>query len=451
MRVAIFVHCFFPEHFYGTETYTLDLARSLRALGHDAVVVSAVFPGERERSSLVTQYEYQGIPVLCIDKNKLPNRRVKDTYYQPEMAEVLEQVLRDIRPDIVHVTHLINHTAALLEVTAKLRLPTVATFTDFFGFCFNNKLEAADGELCFGPNRRRTNCYACYLKASAQNPGAGLDQRVIGLYPLSRLAATFLDTARKVPWLTKGSMAGTLLDITTRPDTLLPFYSQYRAAIAPTHFLAEAYRRNRIPVQLTESPFGVDVDRTEKPKRSREWKLRLGFIGQLDAHKGVHILLDAFSQLPRDAAELHIFGPENQNPAYTTKLKSVAADLPVRFRGTFEAARMAAVFSELDLLVIPSVWYENSPLVLLYALATHTPVIVSDVPGLTEFVHNGVNGFVFERGSVNSLSAVLQRIAQSPSLASQMAASTSYERTTLDMANDVAKMYARVLKGVGTT
>ena len=46
MKVALFVHCFFPNHFYGTETYTLELARNLLALGHQPIVVTAIFPGE---------------------------------------------------------------------------------------------------------------------------------------------------------------------------------------------------------------------------------------------------------------------------------------------------------------------------------------------------------------------------------------------------------------------
>ena len=136
MRIAFFVHCFFPQHFYGTETYTLELARHYRAAGLDVVVVSAIFQGEQAADSLITRYEYQGIPVVCIDKNQIPHTRVKETYYQPDMRSVLEQVLREVKPDLVHVTHLINHTSALLEVTQQLGIPTYATFTDFFGFCF---------------------------------------------------------------------------------------------------------------------------------------------------------------------------------------------------------------------------------------------------------------------------------------------------------------------------
>ena len=58
MRVALYVHCFFPGHFHGTETYTLALAESLQKLGHDPVVVSSTFEGEEKAESLITRYNY---------------------------------------------------------------------------------------------------------------------------------------------------------------------------------------------------------------------------------------------------------------------------------------------------------------------------------------------------------------------------------------------------------
>src|SRR5262245_27907428 len=111
MKVALFVHCFFPDHFYGTETYTLELAKNLQGLGHEVTVVSAVFAGEPARDALVTRYVFDNVPVVVIDKNKAAHRTVGETYWQEEMRGPLRQVLQEIAPDVVHVTHLINHTA----------------------------------------------------------------------------------------------------------------------------------------------------------------------------------------------------------------------------------------------------------------------------------------------------------------------------------------------------
>lgn len=444
MRVALFVHCFFPDHFYGTETYTLDLARNLRELGHDPVVVSAIFPGEPGKPEVVSQYEYEGVPVYCIDKNHYPHTRVKDTYYQPALRGVLRDLLVKIAPDIVHVTHLINHTAVLLEIAHELSLPTIATLTDFFGFCYNNKLEAADGSLCSGPNPSRTNCLACYLKARAQQPAAGTVDRLGGTHPWSSLAAQGLHALHRLPGLRAGRLAGFVLDIKRRPDILKACYAHYRAVIAPTRFLCSAYRANGLQAPVTLIRFGVDFQRSPKPARKPEAPIRFAFIGQLARHKGTDILIDAFSRLPIGTAELHIFGPEDQDPEYMAELKAKADGRPVWFRGTFPGARLAAILAEIDFLVIPSRWYENSPLVLLNALASHTPVIVSDVEGMTEFVEEGKNGFVFARGSVRGLEQVLKSIIDRPAQAHVLSASTGYPKTTRAMTEKTLEVYARV-------
>ena len=443
MRVALFVHCFFPRHFYGTETYTYDLAYHLKRMGHDPVVVSAIFPGEPSMGELISRYEYNNIPVVSIDKNFLPNTRVKDTYYQPEMKPVLENVLRELKPDLVHVTHLINHTAVLLEVTKALRIPTFATLTDFFGFCFNNKLEAADGSLCEGPNLKRTNCLACYLKDAAHTPSvepwikwAGAPSHVNWIAPL-------VSRACKFPPLRSGPVDGLVEDLRWRPDTLLTTYSSYRAVITPTRFLQTAYQKNGLKVPAHNIWFGVDVCRTLKPRRSTATPV-FGFIGQIARHKGTDILIDAMRELGQGRATLQIYGPSDQDPVYLDKLKSAAEGLAVEFAGTFPKEEMARVMSEIDVLVIPSRWYENSPLVLLNALATHTPVLVSNVAGMTEFIQEGKNGFSFERGHSAALAQVMRRFISTPELAAEMALNTCFERTTEVMAMDTIKLYSHV-------
>ena len=80
-----FCSLFFPDHFYGTETYTLNIATKLIKLGHSVTVVTGIFHGEPSKGEVISKYVYNGINVLAIDKNFFPNRRVRDTYEQPEI------------------------------------------------------------------------------------------------------------------------------------------------------------------------------------------------------------------------------------------------------------------------------------------------------------------------------------------------------------------------------
>ena len=442
MKITFFVHCFFPDHFYGTETYTLDLARHYQAWGHDITVVSAIFQGEPSAAELITRYEYQGIKVVCIDKNHLPHSCVKETYYQPNMRPVLEKVLSDLRPDVIHVTHLINHTAALLEITAKLGIPTYATFTDFFGFCFNNKLEAADGELCAGPSATRTNCVACYLKDAVRNPHAqGWVKKATTPFA-AKVIANLAVLLHKFPGVTDKQMAMLVDDLAYRPNVLNKLYNNgYRAAIAPTQFLGDAYRANDITVPLHNIWFGVDIDRSPKPERRKGHIPVIGFIGQIAPHKGTDLLVEAFCRLPRNSAQLRIYGPEDQDAVYMANLKALATGYDVQFMGTFPKESMANIMQEMDLLVIPSRWYENSPLVLLNALATHTPVLVSNVSGMTEFLCPGTNGYSFERGSVDDLFQQLLDLVQSREKLYALSTSTNYDKTSSVMATETIAIY----------
>jgi glycosyltransferase involved in cell wall biosynthesis len=439
MRVALFVHCFFPDHFYGTETYTLQIAKNLQAMGHDVTVVAGIFQGEPRRARTVTRYVYDDVPVIAIDKNFEPHANLRETYWQETMRPYLRRVLDSIHPDMVHVTHLVNHTGVLLGEAKSAGYPVVATLTDFFGFCYNNKLEAADGALCAGPNGLRSNCVACHMKAS----GVARPQFGYGWAGLLMRAESALG------WPKNPARDALVSDLVARPHTLRQAYTAYDAMIAPTNFLRDAYVRNGFPPQRIHlGRFGVDLDRAAKRPAPDGAPLTVGFIGQIAAHKGVDLLLTAAQGIPADKLRLLIYGPANQDPAYMARLRSLATPA-VEFRGTFAPSAMAETLAQMDVLAIPSTWYENSPLVLLNALASHTPVLVADVAGLTEFLTGG-DGWTFRRGDAGDLRRVLVRLVEQPGPVRQASARTRYDRTTAAMTAEVADLYARVMAERGS-
>jgi glycosyltransferase involved in cell wall biosynthesis len=445
LKIAIFVHCFYPRHFYGTEAYTLAVAKGLIALGHDVTVVSAVFPGGVRQTSFIEEYVHEGVPVISIDKNEAPHRRIRETYDDPRLNVVHERILRRLAPDVVHVTHMINHTTSIVDVAAAMKLPIVATFTDFFGFCFTNKLEAADGSLCAGPSPSRANCLDCALKAIRVPAGPALSARLARAtrWPVVRpaiargLAAIGARTDAAVFGLSAS-------DLVRRPDRLSVTLAKIHAAVAPSAFLKQAYVANGFPRPLELSHFGIDIDRSAKPASDAP-KLRLGFVGQIAPHKGIHVLLEAMRAAARPNLALTIWGDVSIDRAYHARLRALAEGLDATFAGTVPASALPGVFAGIDALVIPSTWYENSPLILLQSLATHTPVIASDVLGLTEFFRDGVSGFAFPRGDVGALSALLARLADAPERVRAMSATTEYARGSADMVNDLVSIYDRVL------
>jgi len=432
MKIALFVHCFFPDHFYGTETYTLHVAKSLRARGHHVTVVTGVFQGEPRNRAILTRYIYDGMPVVAFDKNYLPHMTLRETYWQENARPVLRQILDELRPDIVHVTHLENHTAVLVDEAKAAGYPVVATLTDFFGFCYNSKLQSADGELCKGPNQLRTNCIACYEKAAGNWPRRNYKASIAAkrlYYGLKR----HRDERQLYP----------IGDVVKRPQTLRDAYKHYDAMIAPTQFLYDAYARNGFDTRrLSLSRFGVDLDRREKPAPAEGAPLTIGYIGQIAVHKGVDLLIEATRALKPGSFRLKIYGPVDESP-YFQKLRRLATE-DTEFCGTFPTAEFRSVLDGMDVLTIPSTWYENSPLVLLNALASHTPVVVSSVQGLTEFLDGG-NGWSFERGSVEDLTRLLRQLTEAPAKTRAYGLNTHYSRTIEVMVDEVVDTYDAVL------
>src|SRR6185369_6110645 len=98
-------------------------------------------------------------------------------------------------------------------------------------------------------------------------------------------------------------------------------------------------------------------------------------------------------------------------PEYVDSLKRKAADDPrVSFCGTFPNDRIGEIIADIDVLVVPSIWYENTPLVIYSAQAAGCPVIASNLGGMSEVVHHGENGLLFEPGDVSGLAELFNSL-----------------------------------------
>ena len=143
-------------------------------------------------------------------------------------------------------------------------------------------------------------------------------------------------------------------------------------------------------------------------------RLRIGFVGTLFWHKGVHVLLDAVRALPEGRFEVKLFGDTNVFPPYVATLKKAAEGLPVEFMGGFDETRTRDVYASIDVLVVPSIWPENSPLVIHEAFMAGVPVIGSRQGGIPELVTHGESGLLFDSGSSSELAAVICSLIEHP-------------------------------------
>lgn len=193
--------------------------------------------------------------------------------------------------------------------------------------------------------------------------------------------------------------------------------------VAPARHLRESHRqRFEIPEdRLVYLDYGFDLARLRGRARRAGEPFTFGYIGTHIPAKGVQDLIRAFAGVRGDA-RLRIWGrPQGRD---TEALRDLAAGLPperaarIEWRGEYRNQEIVRqVFNHVDAVVVPSIWAENSPLVIHEAQQLRVPVITADAGGMAEYVHHEVNGLLFEHRSVVALTEQMQRLADDPALA----------------------------------
>ncbi|NMB91055.1 MAG: glycosyltransferase family 4 protein, partial [Chloroflexi bacterium] len=204
-----------------------------------------------------------------------------------------------------------------------------------------------------------------------------------------------------------------------RRTYLAGILEQVDVALSPSHFLMEKIGEyGPLPRKMVYLPFGIRM--TSAPKSQGAGggeKIRIGYLGQMVPHKGVHLLLQAFHALSRDYAgcELNLYGRLDGRNSYEKKLLRMASGNPaIHFRGAIPNEQVGQVLSELDMIVVPSIWYENRPTVIVEAQMTGTPVIAARLGGMAELVEHGVNGLLFKPGNAEDLEEQLRYVCDHP-------------------------------------
>ncbi|MCE9593916.1 MAG: glycosyltransferase [Planctomycetes bacterium] len=428
MKVLLAVHNFLPQHTAGTEVYTLQLGQELARRGHEVVV----FTAEKDISLpdlSVREREYGGLRVIELINN-LYYADLRETWEQPKIAEIFDGVLERFGPDVVHFQHLWYLSIGCIEACAARYLPVLFTLHDYWLQCarYGQRVHA-DTSICHTIDFKR--CGECLTSFKfAQSPIerslarwiSGVRGAVgVNLAPAARGAARLAQgwkEARGAP--NEGGVdrarADELAVVVAERDRafrerVVPHVHRF---LSPSHFLRERFVEWGIPPErIRFLRTGIDLSRFGKVERTRAEKVRVAFIGTLAPHKAPHLLLEAWKRLPAELAaraELALYGPFQHNPAYVAELQRLAGEVGARLAGPLARNEVPGALCNTDLLVVPSVWYENSPLVIVEGIATRTPMLVSDLGGMAELVEPGLTGYHFKVGDVDDLARHLAEL-----------------------------------------
>jgi hypothetical protein len=166
--------------------------------------------------------------------------------------------------------------------------------------------------------------------------------------------------------------------------------------------------------------------------------------------KAPHVLLEAFAGLPPGAATLDVHGAHaayHGDDSYRSRLAPLLDQQGVRVHGPIPHDRVPVALASLDVLVVPSIWPEVSPLVIDEAFLAGIPVVASRIGGIPERVAHEVNGLLCEPGSVPSLRSALRRLIDEPALLTALRCGIPSVRAIEDDAAWTRQLYATCLEG----
>jgi glycosyltransferase involved in cell wall biosynthesis len=186
----------------------------------------------------------------------------------------------------------------------------------------------------------------------------------------------------------------------------------------------------------------------EDDKLRRLDKQVFAFFGQINAYKGVPLVLDAAARLRSltdRPFEIQVHGVIQQyQPGFKEELERRFAELQpqVIYRGAYDASRVIELMQATDFVLVPSIWWENSPVVIEEAFHARRPVICADIGGMAEKVEDGVNGLHFHARDPDSLARVMWRCIREPSLAGMLGAGVRRLPSLADSDRDYRAVYA---------
>ena len=445
MKIVLVVHLFLPDYFSGTEILTLYTAQELKSRGHQ-VHVFAAFPataGLQDHQRL-DHYEYEGIPVTRFKHAHAhmggQNNVAEQEYNNQLAAKFFTALLQQFQPDVVHFFHLMRISASVVDICDQRGLPTVLTPTDFWFICPTSQLRLPDGSICAGPDRFGANC----VRHLATLKKPGLITKILNHIP----PPVFMGMVQmaKLPAFKHIKPFNLVSAMSERKDFMRQRINRINKVLIPTRVMHEALMQQGLdPARVQRCTYGIKLPVVSETDHHKNGPLKIGIIG-LGEHKGAHVVIQAVRQLPGLNLVLQIFGRPTDFPAYAEQLKNLAnGDHRVQFCGTFKNEEIGDVLVHMDVLVVPSLWFENAPLVIYCAQAVGIPVIGSDMAGIAELVTDHDNGRLFPAGDAHRLAEIIAELAQDQAQIKRMSQCARIPKTIAAYTDQLVAVYSELV------
>ncbi len=402
----------------GAEIYATELFEAIRSDGSfEPLMVARAGPPVSTTSAKHAGTRFAllddepGVYLFYTDRNEIdlffgsaPDKRL----YSRDWRGFLEAV----RPDVVHFQHTLLLGYDLIRETRQvLDCPIVYTLHEFLPICHHSGQMVQTETLvpCDGASPQR--CHRCFPRFSAD---------------------MFL----------------------LRERTVKAALEQVDAFIAPSRHLADRFIAWGVPeTKLVVEDYGrLPLEPSPDPPQAGR-RRRVGFFGQITRFKGVDLLLEAVHRLEQRAVEVDLqlnganlaVQPSAFQESIEELLQRTAGS--VTYRPGYARSQLPQLMTQVDWVVVPSLWWENSPLVIQEAFMSRRPVITADIGGMAEKVRDGVDGLHFVAGEPDSLAETIERAVTSPDLWDLLRSGITNPRSMDAHVVAITDLYNRVLSG----
>lgn len=387
MKICLISNLYPPNVLGGAEVSVKKVSEELVKRGHEVIVITTHFNDKKiEIINGVKIYQIDPLNIYAIYDH--PNKTVflKPLWHMidlwnPYDDAIIKKILKIENPDVVHIHNFKGLSISSFAPAKSLNIPIVFTAHDYSLICMRANLLNSSGEIC------KNTPLTCKIYNKIQKQ------------------------------LVKN-----------KPDLL----------ISPSQFVINKLRLNGLfqDVKAEKVPLGIELKSNKKFEKDYS-TIDILYVGNLGEHKGVHILLNAFKKLKNNNIRLNIVG----KGTCEKNLKIMAEnDKRIKFHGFLEGKELLNMYENANLTVVPSIWYDNSPMVIYESFFSGTPVIGSRIGGIPELVEDGFNGYLFEVGNVVELEKLLEDLINKPGKLKKLENGTIESIKKYSMENHIKKL-----------
>ena len=396
MKILKIIHGYPPEYNAGSEVYTQSVCNEL-------IKKLEVVLFSREENDYALDFSFRETTTDAgIRHIRVNMARAKDGYNHSILNRRFGLLLDEINPDVAHIGHLNHLSTGIIDELYKREIPILFTLHDFWLMCprgqflqrnfdggsLNILCEKQNDQLC------AENCYSMYY--------SGINHEFdSALYYMHNMQTPYSDLYYSNHW---ASWIGQRMKITLELCEKIDLFH------APSKYLRDRFINDfGIPAEkIIYLDYGFPTHYLKPVAPVQKDNYTFGYIGTHIPAKGINLLIEAFKKLEGNVA-LKIFGRTNGQNTNALRRLAENSKNPIEFAGEYINQNLATtVFNNIDCIIVPSIWAENSPLVIHEAQACKIPVITADFGGMKEYVLHKVNGLLFKHRDTSSLAEQMQ-------------------------------------------